>query len=149
MNLWKKRQKNSNEYKNFQQSCLISVSEYKDKQKDIFNLEKETHKLNREIERHYHTLDLKRTQQSPHECTKKLLEDTVKRHKKKLQKLNGGPVGQNYLTMKAKLVHNLSTDQLTEEEERLLARGWEFCIEKRVTDNTDIKTEIELNVKKP
>ena len=50
--------------------------------------------------------------------------------------------------MKTKVVHNLSTYQLSEGEERVLARGWEFCIERKLTNSTDLKTELEVNAKK-
>ena len=50
--------------------------------------------------------------------------------------------------MKTKVVHNLSTYQLSEGEERVLARGWEFSIERKLTNSTDLKTELEVNAKK-
>ena len=121
INLWKKLHKNSNEYKNFQLLCLMK--EYKQKQKEINNSEKEIKLLMNSLEKRFGIIDLKRTQQYLHERTKKKLEETVKIHEKKLKELNGGPVGQNYLAMRTKVIHNLSTYQLSEGEERVLARG--------------------------
>jgi len=69
----------------------------------------------------------------------------VKIHKRKLEKLNNGPIGQQYDNMPTKLVHNHSSYQSTPAQERLLARGWQFCIEQRITNFIDIKTDIELN----
>ena len=66
-------------------------------------------------------------------------------HQRKLEKLNGGPVGQNYEEMKSKIVHNISSYTLSSTEERLLCRGWDFCIEKKITDFLEFETDIELN----
>lgn len=65
--------------------------------------------------------------------------------RKKLEKLNGGPVGQNYDEMKSKIVHNISSYTLSHTEERLPCRGWDFCIEKKITDFIEFETDIELN----
>ena len=124
------------------------MKEYKQKQKEINNSEKEIKLLMNSLEKRFGIIDLKRTQQYLHERTKKKLEETVKIHEKKLKELNGGPVGQNYLAMRTKVVHNLSTYQPSEGEERVLARGWEFCIERKLTNSTDLKTELEVNAQK-
>ena len=50
--------------------------------------------------------------------------------------------------MKSKIVHNFSSYKLSEAEERLLCRGWEFCIENRITNFCELKTDIELNTSK-
>ncbi|CAF1615034.1 unnamed protein product, partial [Didymodactylos carnosus] len=55
------------------------------------------------------------------------------------------PVGQDYLNYKSQLVHNLSSYVLTPNEERLLQRGWKFCIENKVSNMMNFMTEIELN----
>ncbi|CAM4847911.1 unnamed protein product [Rotaria magnacalcarata] len=54
-------------------------------------------------------------------------------HQRKLEKLNGGPIGQNYEEMKSKTVHNVSSYTLSSTEERLLRRGWDFCIENKLS----------------
>ena len=127
INLWKKQHKN---------------------RKKFNNSAKEIKLLMNSLEKCFGIIDLKQTQQYLHERTKKKLEETVKIHEKKLKELNEEPVGQNYLAMRTKVVHNLSTYQLSEGEERVLARGWEFCIERKLTNSTDLKTELEVNAKK-
>ena len=72
----------------------------------------------------------------------------MKNHKNKLEKLNGGPIGQNYEEMKHKLIHNISSYTLSEVEERLLCRGWDFCIENKIKNFLDFETDLELNVMK-
>ena len=122
---------------------------YEGIQKEINNSEKDIKLLMNSLEKCFGIIDLKRTQQYLHERTKKKLEETVKTHEKKLKELNEGPVGQNYLAMRTKVIlHNLSTYQRSESEERVLARGWEFCIERKLTNSTDLKTELEVNAKK-
>ncbi|CAF1378830.1 unnamed protein product [Adineta ricciae] len=69
-------------------------------------------------------------------------------HKDKLERLNGGPIGQNYEEMKHKLIHNMSSYTLSEVEERLLCRGWEFCIENKVKNFLDFEADLELNAMK-
>ncbi|CAF1441104.1 unnamed protein product [Rotaria sordida] len=69
-------------------------------------------------------------------------------HKDKLEKLNRGPIGQNYEEMKLKLIHNISSHTLSQIEDRLLCRGWDFCIENKITNFLDFETDLELNVMK-
>ncbi|CAF4600906.1 unnamed protein product [Rotaria sp. Silwood2] len=69
-------------------------------------------------------------------------------HQKKLEKLNRGPIGQNYEEMKSKLIHNLSSYTLSKAEGRLLCRGWDFCIENKITNFLDFETDLELNAMK-
>ena len=40
---------------------------------------------------------------------------------------------------------NISSYTLTDAEERLLCRGWEFCIENRLSNFLNFKTDIEQN----
>ncbi len=47
--------------------------------------------------------------------------------------------------MKLKLIHNISSYNLSEVEERLLCRGWDFCIENKITNFLDFETDLELN----
>ncbi|CAF3362230.1 unnamed protein product [Rotaria sp. Silwood2] len=70
----------------------------------------------------------------------------IKIHEKKLIELNRGPIGQNYQELKSKLIHNISSYDLSPTEERILCRGWDFCIENKITNFIDFKTDIELNV---
>ena len=67
----------------------------------------------------------------------------MRTHHKKLEQLNNGPVGQNFAAMKDKVVHNTSSYTLSDTEERLLARGWEFAIENRPSNFINFKTDFE------
>ncbi|CAF4175878.1 unnamed protein product [Rotaria sordida] len=58
------------------------------------------------------------------------------------------PIGQNYEEMKLKLIHNISSHTLSQIEGRLLCRGWDFCIENKITNFLDFETDLELNVMK-
>jgi hypothetical protein len=69
-------------------------------------------------------------------------------HQIKLEKLNRGPIGQNFEKMKSKLIHNISSYTLSETEERLLCRRWDFCIENKLTNFLDFETDIEVNAMK-
>ena len=66
-------------------------------------------------------------------------------HQKKWEQLNKDPVGQNFLAMKIKVVHSVSSYTLTDAEERLLCRGWKFCIENRLSNFLNFKRDIEQN----
>ena len=68
-------------------------------------------------------------------------------HHKKLEKLNKGPVGQDYKSLKTELIHNKSSYNLTPVEERILCRGWNFSIENKLTNFINFKTDVELNIK--
>ncbi|CAF4037315.1 unnamed protein product [Rotaria sordida] len=50
--------------------------------------------------------------------------------------------------MKSKLIHNISSYTLTQTEERLLCRGWDFCIEDNIKNFLDFETDLELNAMK-
>ncbi|CAF3418116.1 unnamed protein product [Rotaria sp. Silwood2] len=92
--------------------------------------------------------DFDQLQKYLYERSKKTKENTVNKHDKKLRILNKGPVGQDYESLKTKLIHNISSYTLSPAEERILCRGWEFCIENKLNNFIDFKTDIELNMKK-
>ena len=69
-----------------------------------------------------------------------------KKYEKKLRTLKGGSIGQDYGTMKDKILHNMSSYQLTQTEERILCRGMNFCIENKLTDYLDFQTDVEYNM---
>jgi hypothetical protein len=50
--------------------------------------------------------------------------------------------------MKSKLIHNVSSHTLSPAEERLLCRGWDFCIENKINSFLEFETDIELNAMK-
>ncbi|CAF4294003.1 unnamed protein product [Rotaria socialis] len=78
----------------------------------------------------------------------KTKERTVTTHGKKLRILNKEPAGQDYQSLKTKRIHNISSYVLTPAEERISCRGWEFCIENKINNFIEFKTNIELNMKK-
>jgi hypothetical protein len=92
--------------------------------------------------------DFQQLQQFLHLKSKIAKEKITKNHEEKLLKLNKGPIGQDYETLRCKIIHNLSSHNLTPAEERLLCRGWEFCIENKLTNFIEFKTDIELNAAK-
>ncbi|CAF3105838.1 unnamed protein product [Rotaria socialis] len=146
ISLWKKRLKTSNEYKSLQQYCL--QQEYKNRFKDCLKHEKELKTLIDKLKLIMNSHDIDQLQKYLYEISKKTKEKTVTTHYKKLRILNKGPVGQDYLSLETKRVHNISSYVLTTAEERILCRGWEFCIENKVNNFIDFKTDIELNMKK-
>ncbi|CAF3214358.1 unnamed protein product, partial [Rotaria sp. Silwood2] len=83
-----------------------------------------------------------------YDVAKKEHSNVVSTQKAKLEKLNNGLIGQDYEKTSSKLVHNYSSHTLTPSEERLLARGWNFCIEQRITSFIDFKIDLELNALK-
>ena len=52
------------------------------------------------------------------------------------------------MNISSKIVHNLSSHILSEFEERLLCRGWEFCIEECIINLLEFKNDIEMNARK-
>ena len=52
------------------------------------------------------------------------------------------------MNISSKIVHNLSSHILSESEERLLCRGWEFYIEQSIINLLEFKTDIEINARK-
>ena len=141
--LWKKRIKCTTEYTEFQQFCL--KEEYKSRHKDVVKYEKELSTLIKILKSKLNKTDFTQLQRHLYNKAKTLKEQTTRIHHDKISKLNRGSVGQNYLCMKSKIVQNFSSYKLSEAEERLLCRGWEFCIENRITNFCELKTDIELN----
>ncbi|CAF5034961.1 unnamed protein product, partial [Rotaria sp. Silwood1] len=146
INLWKKRIKCTNEYSSFQHFCL--KKEYDDRFKDSVKLEKEINTLLNHLKSIMTYSDFESLKKFLYDrCTKKKDKFTAV-HQDKLIRLNHGPIGQDYQQLRTKLVHNISSYNLTPEEERLLCRGWNFCIENKITNFIDFKTDMELNAYK-
>ena len=145
ISLWKERLKRTNNYKSFQHFCL--QKEYKHRFKDSLKHEKEFRKLLNNLESSLNH-DFNQLQKYLYERFKLVKEKTVITHEKKLKTLNKGPVGQDYQHLKTKLIHNMSSYSLSPAEERILCRGWEFCIENKLTNFIELKIDIELNNKK-
>ncbi|CAF1536028.1 unnamed protein product, partial [Rotaria sordida] len=101
-----------------------------------------------ELEKHLSSIDYSNVKKFCFNSASKVHREIMKIHKNKLEKLNGGPIGQNYEEMKSKLIHNISSYTLTQTEERLLCRGWDFCIEDNIKNFLDFETDLELNAMK-
>ncbi|CAF2145990.1 unnamed protein product [Rotaria magnacalcarata] len=144
--LWKKKTETSTQYKNFQFYCI--KQEYTRRHKEIIKYQKELEILISHLKNNLQQIDFQQLQQFLHEKTKKVKVLTIEIHERKLQKLNKGPIGQNYETLKHKIIHNYSSYNLLPEEERLLCRGWDFCIENKISNFIDFKTDIEINTTK-
>ena len=144
--MWKKRIKRTNEFKQFQQHCL--KNEFKTRHADSIKYEKQIKPLMENLSNTMQFSDFNKLQKYLFERSKELTDKTTRVHEKKLTKLNGGPVGQNFLSLKNKLIHNLSSHELSPTEERILSRGWDFCIETKLNNTIDLKTDIEQNIKK-
>ncbi|CAM4855531.1 unnamed protein product [Rotaria socialis] len=144
--LWKKKTETSTQYKNFQFYCI--KQEYTRRHKEIIKYQKELEILISHLKNNLQQTDFQQLQQFLHEKTKKVKVLTIEIHERKLQKLNKGPIGQNYETLKHKIIHNYSSYNLLPEEERLLCRGWDFCIENKISNFIDFKTDIEINTTK-
>ena len=143
INLWKKRIKCTNEYSSFQHFCL--KQEYDNRYKDSIKCDKEIKKLLEYLKVKISYYDFQLLQKFLYERSNKEKEKFITAHEKKLIKLNNGPIGQDYQSIRTKLVHNISSYNLSPAEERLLCRGWNFCIENKITNFIDFKTDMELN----
>ena len=80
-----------------------------------------------------------------YERSRKVQEKVTNILQKKLEKLNNGKIGQDYYSLREKLIHNISSYTLSPTEERLLCRGWDFCMENKITNFIEFKTDMELN----
>jgi len=64
-------------------------------------------------------------------------------HKIKMNKLSKGDIKLDTIDPK-KVVHNISSRSLTDDEESILSKGLQFCIETKIKDPIEFKTDIEL-----
>ncbi|CAF3033919.1 unnamed protein product [Rotaria sp. Silwood2] len=144
--LWKPGLKNSEQYKSLQRQCLLR--EFECRQKQARKLEKHVTSILIDLEKHLSSLDYINVKKLCHDSASRIHSKVMSTHKEKLEKLNHGPIGQKYEEMKSKLIHNISSYTLSKAEERLLCRGWDFCIENKITHFLDFETDIELNTMK-
>ena len=98
------------------------------------------------LKRKLQSTDYKHLKQFLYERANHINEETTKKYEKKLRTLKGRSIGQDYGTMKDKILHNMSSYQLTQAEERILCRGMNFCIENKLTDYLDFQTDVEYNM---
>ena len=146
IHLWKSSLKKSEQYRSLQRNCVLR--EFESRQKQARKLEKQISSILIELEKHLSSVDFTNVKKLFHDSAKKIHTKMMPIHQKKLEKLNRGPVGQNYEKMKSKLIHNVSSYTLSSAEERLLCRGWEFCIENKISNFLEFETDIELNAMK-
>ena len=92
------------------------------------------------------TLDYNDLKQYLYHKVKEENEKVTKIHEKKIQAMNNDLVGQEYESLKTNFPHNIWNYKLTTAEERLLCRGKSCCIEKRITNYVNFRTDMEINV---
>jgi hypothetical protein len=144
--LWKPGLKRSEKYKSFQRNCILR--EFECRQKQARQMEKQISSILTELEKRLSSIDLVNVKRLFHESASRVHSRVMSTHQTKLEKLNRGPIGQNFEKMKPKLIHNISSYTLSETEERLLCRGWDFCIESKLINSLDFETDIEVNAMK-
>ena len=64
-------------------------------------------------------------------------------HQKKIEQLSNGNIKLDSIDPK-KVVHNISSRHLTKDEESILSKGLQFCIETKMKNPIEFKTDIEL-----
>jgi len=144
--LWKPELKTHNHYQQYQRHCILT--EFKNRNNDSLKLKKERNNLMNTLKRKLQLTDYKHFERFLYERPNHVNKVTTKIHEKKLRNLKEGSIGQDYSTMKDKILHNMSSYQLTQAEERILCRGMNFCIENKLTDYLDFQTDVELNMYK-
>ena len=144
--MWKPGLRKSEQYRSLQRSCL--QREFESRQKQARRLEKQLSSILIDLEKHLSSIDYMNVKKLCHDSAQRVHTRVMRVHQDKLEKLNRGPVGQNYQEMKSKLIHNVSSHTLTDAEERLLCRGWDFCIESRITNFLEFETDLEFNAMK-
>ena len=143
LHLWKKKFTSSDGCQRLKRQSLLH--EFDTRHKATLRLGKDLRILLPELEKRVTTIDYCHIKKHLHETATQQRNRTMQTHQKKLEQLNKGPVGQDFLAMKSKVVHNISSYTVTDAEERLLWRGWEFCIEHRLSNFLNFKTDIEQN----
>ncbi|CAF4527878.1 unnamed protein product, partial [Rotaria sp. Silwood2] len=141
--LWKPGLKKTEEYTSLQRNCLLREFEFK--QKHARQLEKQVTSILTDLEKHLSSIDYINVKKLCHDSACRIHKSVMRTHQNKLEKLNNGPIGQNYEEMKTKLIHNVSSYVLSVSEERLLCRGWDFCVENKISNFLEFETDIELN----
>ncbi len=119
--------------------------EFNDHYKHYCKLEKEIEPIFKDLETKIELNDYLKIKKFMYDVAKTEHLRITMIDERKLGKLNNGPIGQQYDKMSTRLVHNHSSHQLTPAQERLLTRGWQFCIEQRITNVINVKTDIALN----
>jgi len=142
--LWKDNLKSQKQYQQFQRQCILT--EYKNRNRDSIKLKNEIDSILSTLKKRLKSNDYQHLQQFLYERAKHVNEVTTATHKKKIKQINQGIVGQDYESMKNKILHNMSSHTLTLAEERLLCRGMNFCIEHKLNNYLEFQTDVELNM---
>ena len=105
--LWKSSLKKSDQYKSLQRNCVLR--EFESRHKQARKLEKQVSSIVVDLEKHLSSVDYINVKKVFHDSAQRVHQKVMRIHQKKLEKLNRGPVGQNYEKMKSKLIHNVSS----------------------------------------
>ncbi|CAM4987568.1 unnamed protein product, partial [Rotaria socialis] len=109
--LWKPGLKKSEQYKSLQRTCLMR--EFECRQKQAKHLEKRVSSILIEFEKHLSSIDYVNIKKFFYNSACRVHSTVMSNHQKKLEKINRGPIGQNYEEMKLKLIHNISSYTLS------------------------------------
>ena len=134
---------NPQQYKEFQRNCLLR--EFITRQKQAKQLERNLSSNLSHLEKILSSVDYINIKRFYHEVASRTHKNIMPIHQKKLEKLNGSPVGQSYDEMKSKIIHNISSYTLSNTEERLLCRWWDLCIENKLLNFLEFETDVELS----
>ena len=139
--LWNKKYHHSKIHKNHQRHYI---------QLEYHNRCKQTHQFDQQLTIMFDNINNKL---NPFE--RKLLKDHFDKlkdkeqkkikqiHSKKIFSLSNGNIILQEIDIK-KVVYNISSRELSTEEETILSKGLEFCIETKIKDTLQFKTEIEI-----
>jgi hypothetical protein len=144
--LWKNELKSEKQYQQFQRQCILT--EYKNRNRDSIKIKNEIDSILSTLKKKLKLIDYQHLLQFLHERAKYVNKVTTETHKKKIKLINHGITGQDYESMKDKILHNMSSHKLTLSEERLLCRGMNFCIESKLNNYLEFQTDVELNMSK-
>ncbi|CAF1321504.1 unnamed protein product [Didymodactylos carnosus] len=117
--------------------------EYDNKCKQSTKLENELKISLQSIKNKLNPLEFKLLEQhlrSNYEKEKKQIKAT---HKKKIEQLSKGDAILDEIDPK-KVVHNISSPLLTPDEESILSKGLQFCIEMQIKNSIEFQTDIEM-----
>ena len=143
--IWKPGLKKSEKYKSFQRNCLLR--EFECRQKEARQLERRVSFMLSDLEKHLSSIDYINVKKFCHDSARRVHSKVMRIHQEKLERLNRGPIGQNYEEMRSKLIHNISSYSLSQTEERLLCRGWDFCIENKITNFLQFETDMGVSTR--
>jgi hypothetical protein len=116
----------------YHNKCKQTQQLHQNEQKMLLNIKKQLNPFERKLLKH-HFDRIKEKEQNKIKAT----------HSKKILALSSGDVILQKIDYK-KVVHNISSREMTKDEETILSKGLEFCIETKIKDTLQFKTEIEM-----